>query len=158
MIYRSLTGADVALADVAAQMGAVEGKGAANDRVVDVLRSLGNQYDVITGYSSANPKGRAISPEVRAAEKVREMQTLKRLLREGYLVMINFREPVDSGGHYGVLQGINDEALEIADPNYGLRSVMPWERFDFRSGYSDPVLHGWYVAIRPRAIARPADE
>ena len=150
MIYRALTGKDLSLSEVAARMGAAPGKGAANDRVVEVMNALGDKYEVLTGYSSANPKGQELPSEVRAAEKACEMKTLKRLLREGYLVMINFREPVDGGGHYGVLQGINAEALEIADPYYGLRSVVSWKRFDFRTGYSDPVLHGWYVAIRPR--------
>lgn len=150
MIYRALTGKGLSLSEVAARMGAAPGKGAANDRVVEVMNALGDKYEVLTGYSSANPKGQELPSEVRAAEKACEMKTLKRLLREGYLVMINFREPVGGGGHYGVLQGINAEALEIADPYYGLRSVVSWKRFDFRTGYSDPVLHGWYVAIRPR--------
>lgn len=154
MIYRSLTGEDVALNEVAGRMGAVEGRGAENARVVDVLRELGNNYEVVTAYSSAHTKGRELPPEMRAAEKASEMVTLKRLLREGNLVMINFREPVDGGGHYGVLQGINDKALEIADPYYGLRSVVAWEHFDFRTGYSNPVLHGWYVAIRPRSVLK----
>lgn len=148
MIYRALTQKDIALDEVATLMGAVEGKGAENARVVDVLKSLGNGYEVVTAHTSAHPKGQTIPAEERAAEKVVEMATLKRLLGAGYLVMINFREPVEGGGHYGVLQGINDQAIEIADPYYGLRSVMAWDRFDFRTGYSDPVLHGWYAAIR----------
>jgi hypothetical protein len=151
MIYRTLTGQDVALEKVVHQMGAVEGKGAENSRVVAALQSMGPEYEVITGQSSSHPKGRSVSPEIRAAEKARELETLKRLLREGYLVLINFREPVEGGGHYGVLQGINDQAIEIADPYYGYRSVLPWKDFDFRTGYSDPVLHGWYVAIRPES-------
>jgi hypothetical protein len=141
----------VALEKVVHQMGAVEGKGAENSRVVAALQSMGPEYEVITGQSSSHPKGRSVSPEIRAAEKARELETLKRLLREGYLVLINFREPVEGGGHYGVLQGINDQAIEIADPYYGYRSVLPWKDFDFRTGYSDPVLHGWYVAIRPES-------
>jgi len=148
MIYRALTKKDIALEEVARRMGAVEGKGAENARVVDVLKSLGNGYEVVTGCTSAHPKGQSIPAGKRAAEKAREMANLKGLLGAGYLVMINFREPVEGGGHYAVLQGINDQAIEIADPYYGLRSVMPWDRFDFRTGYSDPVLHGWYAAIR----------
>lgn len=150
MIHRALAGADVALDKVVTQMGAVEGKGAENARVVQVLEALGPNYEVLTGQSSANPKGQEPPAEARAAEQVRERETLRRLLADGYLVIINFREPVDGGGHYGVLQGINDQALEIADPYYGLRSVLAWKDFDFRSGYSEPVLHGWYVAIRAR--------
>jgi hypothetical protein len=150
MIHRALTGADVALEKVVTEMGAVEGKGAENARVVQVLESLGPKYEVLTGQSSAHPKGQEPTAEVRAAEQLRERETLRRLLGEGYLVIINFREPEDGGGHYGVLQGINDQALEIADPYYGLRSVLAWKDFDFRSGYSEPVLHGWYVAIRAR--------
>jgi len=148
MINRALTGKDVALDGVVKRMGAVEGRGAENSRVVEVLESLGDEYEVVTGISSSHPKGIEVSDEVRESEKVRELETLKRLLREGYFVMLNFREPVDGGGHYGVLQGINDDAIEIADPYYGLRSVLAWDDFDFRTGYSDPVLHGWYVAIR----------
>jgi hypothetical protein len=150
MIHRALTGVDVAIDKVVTQMGAVEGKGAENARVVEVLESLGPKYEVLTGQSSAYPKGQEPSAEVRAAEQIREHETLRRLLGEGYLVIINFREPEDGGGHYGVLQGINDQALEIADPYYGLRSVLAWKDFDFRSGYSEPVLHGWHVAIRAR--------
>ncbi len=150
MIYRKLTQKDVPLDVIATRMGAVEGRGAENARVVEVMQALGDTYEVVTGYSSSHPKGQEVSANLRAKEKAGEMETLKNLLREGYLVMINFREPVDGGGHYGVLQGINDEALEIADPYYGLRSIVAWNRFDFRTGFSDPVLHGWYVAIRPR--------
>lgn len=152
MVYRTLTGHDVALDKVVDQMQAVEGKGAENFRVVEALQSLGPEYEVVTGQSSSHPKGRAFPAEARALEKAREKETLKRLLREGFLVIINFREPVEGGGHYGVLQGINDQALDIADPYYGRRSVLPWKDFDFRSGYSNPVLHGWFVAIRKTAI------
>lgn len=151
MIHRALTGRDAALDKVAAQMGAVLGRGAENPAVVEALRSLGPKYEVVTGQTSSHPKGREPSPRVRAAEKIREQETLQRLLREGYLVIINFREPVEGGGHYGVLQGINDHAIEIADPYYGLSSILAWEDFDFRTGYSDPVLHGWYAAVRRRS-------
>jgi hypothetical protein len=150
MIHRALTGKDVRLSDVVAGMGAVEGKGAENPRVVGMLESLGPDYEVVTGQSSSHPKGREMAVGARATEKTREQATLRRLLRGGYLVIINFREPVEGGGHYGVLQGINDQAIEVADPYYGLRSVQAWRDFDYRSGYSDPVLHGWYAAVRPR--------
>lgn len=150
MIHRALTGKDVPLDEVVAGMGAVEGKGAENPRVVAMLKSLGPDYELVTGQSSSHPKGWELEAEDRAAEKVREQETLRRLLHEGYLVIINFREPVEAGGHYGVLQGINDKAIEVADPYYGLRSVQAWKDFDYRSGYSDPVLHGWYAAVRPR--------
>ncbi len=150
MIFRTLTGQDIALEKVVQQMGAVEGKGAENSRVVEAFQALGPQYDVVTGQSSSHPKVRNFPSGIRSAEKKRELETLKRLLREGYLVIINFREPVEGGGHYGVLQGINDQAIEIADPYYGRRSVLPWKDFDFRTGYSNPVLHGWYVAVRQK--------
>lgn len=155
MIYRTLTGKDVPLHKVVEELGAVEGKGAANSRVVEALVAMGPEYEVVSGQSSAYPKSFNVPASVRAAEKVRERETLKRLLREGYLVILNFREPVEGGGHYGVLQGINDRALQIADPYYGQHSVLPWEDFDFRTGYSDPVLHGWYAAIRPKTPPAP---
>ena len=155
MMMRKLTGKDVSFAEAAQRMGVSPGNGASNDRVVEVMRSLGGGYEVVTGSSSANPKDRELSWRVRAAEKGREMKILRRLLRSGYLVMINFREPVGGGGHYGVLQGISPKALEIADPNYGLRSIIPLDQFDFRSGSSDLVLHGWYVAVRPRQGPKP---
>jgi|GEM_PF-1899545 len=158
MIFRALTGKDIALDGVVKRMGAVKGKGAENSRVVQVLQALGDDYEVITAITSSQPKGKELPDAVRAAEKVREMATLKRLLREGYAVTINFREPEEGGGHYGVLQGINDRAIEIADPYYGLRSVLEWDRFDFRTGYSDPVLHGWYVAVRPKQNAGPTSD
>jgi len=150
MVYRALTGKDLPLSEVVARTGAVEGVGAENSRVVEALKMLGPQFEVISGQSSANPKGAKVPAHVRAAEKAREHATLTRLLRQGYLVILNFREPEDHGGHYGVLQGLNDKAIQIADPYYGRTSVMPWEDFDFRTGYSDPVLHGWYVAVRPK--------
>ena len=61
---------------------------------------------------------------------------------------MNFREPVTGVGHFGLLQAINHRAVEIADPYYGLRLVLPLPEFDFRSGFSNPVRHGWHVAIR----------
>ncbi len=150
MVYRALTGKDLPLSEVVARTGAVEGVGAENRRVVEALKMLGPQYEVITGQSSAHPKGKILPANIRAAEKVREWVTLARLLRGGYLVILNFREPEEHGGHYGVLQGLNAQAIQIADPYYGRVSVMPWESFDFRTGYSDPVLHGWSVAVRPK--------
>jgi len=150
MVYRALTAKDIALEAVVALTGAVPGKGAENARVVAALEKLAPNAEVIAGQSSSHPKGLELPAEERAAEKARELETLRRLLREGYLVILNFREPVDGGGHYGVLQGINDRALEVADPYYGLKSTLAWKDFDFRTGYSDPVLHGWYTAIRLR--------
>ena len=153
MLHRALTGRDLPLNTVVARTGAVEGVGAANGRVVDALKMMGPGYEVVSGQTAAYPKGVRVPRKVREAEKVREYETLLRLLREGYLVILNFREPVDHGGHYGVLQGLNKEAIQIADPYYGRVSVLPWKRFDFRTGYTDPILHGWYVAVRPRPSA-----
>lgn len=151
MVYRLLTGRDVPLAEVVKRTGAREGVGAENERVVEAVKMLGPKYEVVTGYSSTHPTNES---RIQPAEKNREHVVLMRLLREGYLVILNFRNPEDHGGHYGVLQGLNDKAIQIADPFYGLVSVMPWESFDFRSGYSDPVLHGWYVAVRPKPGAQ----
>ncbi len=147
MVYRSLTGRDIPLSEVVARTGARKGVGAENTRVVEAVRMLGPGYEVVSGHSSTHP---ADASRPNEAEKAREHDTLTRLLRKGYLVIINFRNPEDHGGHYGVLQGINDKAIQIADPYYARVSVMPWKQFDFRSGYSDPVLHGWYVAVRPK--------
>ena len=147
MVYRSLTGRDLPLSEVVARTGARQGVGAENSHVVEAMEMLGSKYEVVSGQSSAHPAGES---RIHNAEKAREHATLTRLLREGYLVILNFRNPEDHGGHYGVLQGINDNAIQIADPYYGRISVMPWKNFDFRSGYSSPVLHGWYVAVRPK--------
>lgn len=148
MVYRSLTGRDIPLSEVVARTGAQKVLGAENSRVVEAVKMLGPKYEVVSGQSSAHPAGES---RIHAAEKAREHATLTRLLRKGYLIILNFRNPEDHGGHYGVLQGLNDKAIQIADPYYGRISVMPWKSFDFRSGYSDPVLHGWYVAVRPKA-------
>ena len=147
MVYRSMTGRDIPLREVVARTGARKGVGAENSRVVEAMRMLGPGYEVVSDQSSTHPAG---ASRLNEAEKAREHATLTRLLREGYLVILNFRNPEDHGGHYGVLQGLNDKAIQIADPYYGRVSVMPWKKFDFRSGYSDPVLHGWYVAVRPK--------
>lgn len=147
MVYRSLTGRDLPLSEVVARTGAVPGVGAENRREVEAMKMIGPKYEIVSAQSSAHP---AKESSIQAAEKAREHATLTRLVREGYLVILNFRNPEDHGGHYGVLQGINDRAIQIADPYYGRVSVMPWKSFDFRSGYSDPVLHGWYVAVRPK--------
>lgn len=147
MVHRSLTGRDIPLDEVVARTGARKGVGAENCRVVRAMEMLGPEYEVVSGQSSAHPVGES---KIQDAEKASGHASLIRLLREGYLVILNFRNPEDHGGHYGVLQGLNDKAIQIADPYYGRISVMPWKDFDFRSGYSDPVLHGWYVAVRPR--------
>lgn len=153
MLHRALTGRDLPLSTVVARTGAVEGVGAENRRVVEALKMMGPGYEVVSGQTAAYPKGERVPRNVREAEKACEYETLVRLLREGFLVILNFREPVDHGGHYGVLQGLNRGAIRIADPYYGRVSVLPWKRFDFRTGYSDPVLHGWYVAVRPKPPA-----
>jgi len=155
MIVRKLTGKNVPFQEAARRIGVSPGINASNDRIVEAMKSLGGGYEVVTGYSSASSKDLQLPWSVRAAEKRREMKNLRRLLRSGYLVMINFRGPVGGGDHYGVLQGISPKALEIADPNYGLRSIIALDQFDFRSGSSDQVLHGWYVAIRPRKLFKP---
>jgi len=147
MVYRSLTGRDIPLSEVVARTGARKGVGAENSRVFEAMKMLGSRYEVVSNQASVHPAGES---RIQAAEKAREHATLTGLLRDGYLVILNFRNPEDHGGHYGVLQGLNDKAIQIADPYYGRISVMPWKDFDFRSGYSDPVLHGWYVAVRPK--------
>jgi hypothetical protein len=148
MVHRVLTGEDIGLDEMVQRTGAVPGRGAENAQVVEAMKKLGSNLEVKSGVSSSQPQGTELSDEERAAEKAQELETLKQLLRDGYVVIVNFREPVDNGGHYGVLQGINDQAIEIADPYYGLQSVLAWKDFDFRTGYSDPVLHGWYLAVR----------
>lgn len=153
MMFRALTGADLSLAQAVERTGAVEGTGAPNEQVKAAFQMLGSRYQVVTGQSSTSEENLpADSPALRE-EKTRELETLKKLLDEGYLVMINFREPVENVGHYGVLQGLNDRAIEIADPYYGRRSVMTLDQFDYRSGFSKPVLHGWYLAVRDTAAA-----
>lgn len=148
MMFRALVGADLSLAQAVERTGAVEGTGAPNDQVKAAFQMLGSRYEVISGQSSFSDENLpADAPSLRE-EKTRELATLRKLLEDGYLVMINFREPVENVGHYGVLQGLNEQAIEIADPYYGRRSVMPLEQFDYRSGFSKPVLHGWYLAVR----------
>ncbi len=147
MVYRALTGRDLPLSEVVARTGAKPGVGAENRRVVEAMKMLGPKYEVISGQASTHS---ASESRIEAAEKAAEHAVLTRLLREGYLVILNFRNTEDHGGHYGVLQGLNGRAIQIADPYYGRVSVLPWEDFDYRSGYSDPVRHGWYVAVRPK--------
>lgn len=148
MMFRAVVKADVSLAQAVERCGAQEGVGAPNEQVVKAFHMLGPRYQVLTGQSSLSQTDPPADDPALLAEKGLELQTLKKLLTDGYLVMINFREPVENVGHYGVLQGLNDRAIEIADPYYGRRSVMPLARFDYRSGFSKPVLHGWYLAVR----------
>ncbi len=150
MMYRTLVGADIPLSEAVRHCGAVEGVGAANSQVVKAFDLLGSGFEIISGCSSeSNESLPADAPELRA-EKQANLVRLRTLLEDGYLVMLNFREPEENIGHYGILQGLNDRALELADPYYGRRSVLTREKFDYRSGFSKPVLHGWYLAVRPR--------
>jgi len=150
MMFRTLVQADMTLNQAIERCGAVQGVGADNAKVVKAFELLGSRYQVVAGQSSVHDEENlpADAPEL-IAEKTAELANLKKLLQEGYLVMINFREPEEQIGHYGVLQGLNDKALQIADPYYGHRSVLALDKFDYRSGFSKPVLHGWYLAVRP---------
>jgi hypothetical protein len=149
MMFRTLVRADISVNQAIERCGAVEGVGADNSQVVKAFQLLGSRFQVVSGQSSQSSDNLpADAPEL-LREKEAELATLKRLLQDGYLVMINFREPQEQIGHYGVLQGLNDRALEIADPYYGRRSVLSLDRFDYRSGFSQPILHGWYLAVRP---------
>ena len=148
MMFRALTHADISLAQAVERTGAQEGTGAPNEQVKKAFEMLGSRYQVVTGEHSLSDADLAADDPALLAEKAEELRTLKGLLEQGYLVMINFREPVENVGHYGVLQGLNDRAIEIADPYYGRRSVMPLAKFDYRSGFSKPVRHGWYLAVR----------
>lgn len=92
-------------------------------RMMDIRRNV-NPY-----RSAFGSRARKVPSSLRASEKACELETLMRPLREGYLVIINFREPVEAGGHYGLLQGINNKAIKIADPWYGRRFVLLWMDF-----------------------------
>ena len=148
MMFRALVDSDLSLLQAIERTGAKEGSGAPNSQVVAAFEMLGPRYQIVTGQSSISQENLSADDPRLREEKAQQLQTLRRLLDEGYLVMMNFREPVEQVGHYGILQGLNDTAIEIADPYYGRRSVMSLDKFDYRSGFSSPVLHGWYLAVR----------
>jgi len=83
-----------------------------------------------------------------------DIETLRTLLREGYLVTINFREPKDGEGHYAIVQGISESFLQLADPWYGRESILSLEDFDFRSGFSSSIIEGWYIAVRHKCTGK----
>jgi hypothetical protein len=148
MALRVLGIVDIDIDDAVARTCAKEGSGADNGQVVRAFERLGPGYQVVNGQSSSHQDEVDPNSAERLAERKAEHARLGQLLNDGYVVILNFREPEDGGGHYGVLQAINNQAIEIADPYFGLRSVLLLSRFDFRSGYSKPVRHGWFVAIR----------
>jgi hypothetical protein len=152
MMFRTLVQADISLAEAVERCGAQAGVGAKNETVVKAFESLGDRYQVVSGLASESEENPPVDqPELMEEKKV-ALATLKKLLEDGYLVMINFREPEEHIGHYGVLQGLNDRAIQIADPYYGNVSVLTLDQFDYRSGFSKPILQGWYLAVRPKDL------
>jgi hypothetical protein len=150
MMFRTLVQADISLRQAVERCGAEPGVGAKNEKVVKAFELLGDRYEVVSGLSSESDENPSADDPGLMEEKTAELANLKKLLKDGYLVMINFREPEEQIGHYGVLQGLNDRAIEIADPYYGQHSVLSLDQFDYRSGFSKPILHGWHLAVRPK--------
>lgn len=75
------------------------------------------------------------------------------------MVLVNFRYPDDSTGHYALVQAISDSVIVMSDPFSGPHSIMqlkgsdgelrikdaPW--FDWRSEEDVP---GWYLGVKHR--------
>ncbi len=148
MIAKTLAGEEVDYATAIVITGANEEVGTDNALMERALRDYfqARNFEVRTGLLGTekpeNGPQTACTLEQRTA-------LLSELLREGYLVVINYREPEEQVGHFAVVQGISDKALEICDPWHGPRCVLELEQFDGRSGFSDPVVCGWFTAIRP---------
>jgi len=103
------------------------------DRMVAVVQYLSEKLEIKHDYGNDNP------------------EILRELLREGYLVLIYFREPEEHGGHYAIVQGINKDAMQLADPYHGRESVLPLEKLDWRTDFIEPFVKGWFVALREKA-------
>lgn len=149
MMFRTLVGSDISLKHAVRRCEAKVGVGANNDKVVEAMRLIGPNYEVLSGRSLESDENLPADNAGILEQKKANLAKLKKLLEEGYLVMINFREPEEHIGHYAVLQGLNDRAIQLADPYYGHHSVLSLDQFDYRSGFSKPILHGWYLAVRP---------
>ena len=73
---------------------------------------------------------------------------LRKALTEGWVIALAFLEPVERVGHYGILQAINEHAIMIADPFYGVNAIMLLAQFEWETGFEDPKRVGWYGALR----------
>lgn len=151
MALRTLKGQDVPLQEALRITEARIDTGTDNFLLQKAFEQLKPEFEVIAGITSHTAKYTVPDAAHRYREQQAEYTILKQLLTDGYLVVLNFREPVEHEGHYGILQGINEKAIAIGDPWYGNHSVLALEQFDFRSGFTTPVLHGWFLAIRPAA-------
>lgn len=120
--------------------------GTSNSGLAEALEKIfsGSAYRVVAGAL-----GTAAAEEEREPLRAKgPPAALARLLRESAFLIINFREPETHLGHFAAVRGVSEAALLLSDPYFGHTSVLAREQFDWRSGFSEPVVHGWFAAIR----------
>jgi hypothetical protein len=77
------------------------------------------------------------------------LELLRDLLREGWIIAIQFREPEEGVGHYALVEGISPHAVQFCDPMHGRSCVLRIENLDWSTQFEEPMRIGWYVALKP---------
>ena len=131
--------------------------------LLNALTALGDtelSLDLFVETSKTSPYTGTDNDDIVKAAKVlargREVKSgtgadtgfLQNLLRDGYVVIVNFRHPDAKDGHFSLLEAVGEVAVQLADTCSGPVCVLPISRFDHRSAFGEPLLEGWYVAIR----------
>ncbi|MEZ4754999.1 MAG: hypothetical protein R3A13_11970 [Bdellovibrionota bacterium] len=146
MILRVAAGLEVDFNIAVKITGATKKTGTDNLLLYQAFEKLGSDFDIQP--SPSEPQTTADQTLLSTGFSSPGLIKIKQLLLDGYHIVVNFRGPVRGNGHYAIVNGINSTAIELTDPWYGRRSVLELNRFDWRSGFSDPVLHEWFVAVR----------
>jgi predicted double-glycine peptidase len=84
--------------------------------------------------------------------KVRKNATLhqlKRVLRSGIPVIVNYVEHEENEGHYAVVVGYDDESIILHDPLHGEGFTLSLAEFEKRwhSTFTEVPYKHWFLAI-----------
>lgn len=148
MAYRTLANREMPYAVAVRRTGANSEIGTENHLLENAFHNCARSFEVRAGMTGIEPHEAGLSTQARQARREGELSNIRSLLEREYLVIVNFRHPRDGCGHFGIVRGLNSRAIELADPWSGPRCVLQREKFDFRSGFTEPVIRGWYLAVK----------
>lgn len=76
------------------------------------------------------------------------IDTLRRFLETGYLVLINFLHPDDKVGHFALVQELGEDYVTLDDPLSGPDFRVELPQLQWRS--ADGLHRQWYMALKAR--------
>ena len=129
MACRAVLKSNLSIAEAAALLHTSEATGTDNAALAQALLQRGSSKDVRV-YQSGT------------------FNLLARLLKAGFLVIVNFRSLEENEGHFGIVNELSTTHIQIADPELGPKISIPLKNFTWRGGFADSGCYGWCLAAR----------